>query len=289
MKVAFYGSTIFSLEILKKLLELQKSTLRQAQGDRIELAYVVSQPAKPFGRKQELKDNVVAEFCRQNSITLFTPNKLKELKEDSEFIIRNSELALALVAAYGKILPSWLLETSKHGFINFHGSLLPKYRGAVPVQMCVMNQDVENSGVTIQKMELEMDEGAMLAQLKVQSSEFKDQKSELKVGLEHPSNFSKVIGVVNLKSGFSICGSSKNRRSWKNESHIVNLDHEKYTEKILSTWVVSNTATISDSAATCLFMCEPEHLKKSFPEIEFLILYEDFKVVGSGGFEVELF
>lgn len=161
MKVAFFGSTNFSLEILRSLFKLNKS-------GNIELKYVVTQPAKPFGRKRELKNNPVADFCIENSIKLFTPNKIKELNND-DFKAHNIELGI--VAAYGKILPEWLLESSENGFINFHGSVLPKYRGAVPVQMSILNQDLENAGVTIQKMEKEMDVGDVIEQINAISIE----------------------------------------------------------------------------------------------------------------------
>lgn len=164
MKIAFFGSTDFSLKILEALYEFHKENT-------LEIVYVITQPAKPFGRKKELKNNPIAEFCQNNSIKLFTPDKIKQLKESPEFIDVNSNLDLGIVAAYGKILPKWLLDSSRNGFINFHGSILPKYRGAVPVQMTVMNQDWDNGGVTIQKMQETMDTGPVIAKLKLLNAE----------------------------------------------------------------------------------------------------------------------
>lgn len=112
---------------------------------------------------------------------------------------------------------------------------------------------------------------------------------EYRVGLENPLDFSEVIGVVNLKSGYSICGSSQNRRSWKNGSHIINLDQKKYTRKILASWVVSKSATIADSAATCLFFTDAGYLKRKLPGIEYLVLYDDFSFESSSGLNAELF
>jgi methionyl-tRNA formyltransferase len=149
MKIAFYGSSDFSLQILKKLYSFH-------QIDKVDLKYVVSQPAKPFGRKRELRNNPVAQFCLENNIQLLTPDKIAELK------LHDLNVDISFVAAYGKILPKWLLGNARYGFVNFHGSLLPKYRGAAPVQFCVLKQDIEATGVTLIKMDEGMDTGQII-------------------------------------------------------------------------------------------------------------------------------
>lgn len=153
MKISFWGSSNFSLEILKALY--QKHLERK-----LELVYVVSQPPKPAGRKKELQQNIVAQFCIENHIPLFTPDKVKDL---SALITHDSELLtdISVVAAYGKIISESTLNTAKYGFINFHGSILPKYRGATPVQMTVLNQD-EVGGITVIKMDKGMDTGDVI-------------------------------------------------------------------------------------------------------------------------------
>lgn len=150
MKVAFYGSAIFSLYVLEGLWTKVQS------GD-IELAYVITQPDKPFGRKKELKANPIAEFCRTNGLKYLAPEKLKTLDFDSQEI----KVDLAIVAAYGKIIPQRVLDSAQFGFLNFHGSVLPKYRGACPIQMSILNRETK-TGITLIKMDKGMDTGDIL-------------------------------------------------------------------------------------------------------------------------------
>ncbi len=154
MRISFWGSSDFSLEILKELYK--KST----EG-RIELVYVVSQPAKPFGRKKELKNNLVVQYCINNGINLLLPEKL-----DKAFRDELPRVDISFVAAYGHIISEKILNTTRYGFINFHGSILPKYRGAIPVQLTIMNQDIDG-GITIIKMDKGMDTGKIISAYKV--------------------------------------------------------------------------------------------------------------------------
>ncbi len=165
MKVSFYGSTNFSLQILKALHQ------KEMEG-KLQLLYVVSQPAAPFGRKKELKHNPVAQYALDNNLPLLTPTKIKDLekiKDYKEKIFNGEQISsfedlstdITIVAAYGKILPTKILNTAKYGFLNFHGSILPKYRGAIPVQMTIMNQDGVG-GITVIKMKEGMDTGEII-------------------------------------------------------------------------------------------------------------------------------
>lgn len=165
MSISFYGSSEFSLIILQKLFELHKQ-------NKINLEYVISQSSKIFGRNKEIKDNPVVSFCKQKNIRFITPEKIKEIKTSE---ITNIKIDMAVVAAYGKILPEWLLNSTKYGFINFHGSILPAYRGAAPVQFTILNQDIKNAGITIIKMDKGMDTGKIIKneKLKINSLEFK--------------------------------------------------------------------------------------------------------------------
>jgi methionyl-tRNA formyltransferase len=152
MRIAFYGSSGFSREILQKLFEFHNL-------NKLELVYVISQSSKEFSRKKIILDNPVVDFCKKNNIKFFTPKSLKVV-EELEFI--NEPIDLSIVAAYGKIIPEALLNSTKYGFINFHGSLLPAYRGATPVQMTILNQDIESCGISIIKMDKGMDTGELI-------------------------------------------------------------------------------------------------------------------------------
>ncbi len=149
MKITFWGSSHFSAVVLAELHQ-------KAMEGKLELLCVITQPAKPTGRNQELTMNPVGEYCTEHGIKMLTPNKLNE-----DFLDSLPDADLAFVAAYGKLLKENILQSTEYGFLNFHGSVLPKYRGAVPVQMTILNQE-ESSGVTIQKMGTGMDDGPIL-------------------------------------------------------------------------------------------------------------------------------
>jgi methionyl-tRNA formyltransferase len=171
MQISFWGSSDFSLEILKELHTKHRE-------EKLELAFVVSQPPKPSGRKRELKHNLVAEYCLANEIPLLLPNKISELfNEDGlqkyffpSYTPKSLACDISFVAAYGKILPEKLLNTTKYGFVNFHGSILPKYRGAIPVQLTVLNQD-QVGGITIIKMDKGMDTGGIITKYEIPVSQ----------------------------------------------------------------------------------------------------------------------
>ena len=115
------------------------------------------------GRGMQLQRSPVAIFAKENNIECLKPKKL-----DSEFTLKLStfNFQLGIVVAYGKILPENILYIPKLGSINIHYSLLPKYRGASPVESAILNGDTE-TGVTIQKMIYKMDAGPIVAQEKV--------------------------------------------------------------------------------------------------------------------------
>ena len=125
-----------------------------------EVLAVVTQPDKPQGRKGVLTPSPVKEFALAQGLKVYQPQKVKS----DEFMPVLKDLApdVIVVAAYGQILNEAILTLPKYGCINVHGSLLPKYRGAAPVQYAVWNGDKE-SGVTVMQMDKGMDTGAMLS------------------------------------------------------------------------------------------------------------------------------
>ncbi|MDD2871660.1 MAG: methionyl-tRNA formyltransferase [Candidatus Gracilibacteria bacterium] len=155
MKIAFFGTGDFSKNILKGILE--KSD--------IEVKLVVSQPDKPVGRKHILEPTQVKVLAQENNIKVLQP---EILKNNTEFfdVLNKLELDFIVVVAYGKIVPKEVLESPKYGCINIHGSILPMYRGASPIQEAIKNGDKE-TGLTIMYMSKGMDEGDILAIEKV--------------------------------------------------------------------------------------------------------------------------
>jgi methionyl-tRNA formyltransferase len=117
---------------------------------------VFSQPDKPVGRKQILTAPPVKAYAVENGIPVFQPEKLKN--SNVLDIIGELKPDIIVVVAYGKILPSDILHSAKYGCINVHASLLPKYRGAAPIQWAVLNGD-EKTGVSIMQMDEGLDTG----------------------------------------------------------------------------------------------------------------------------------
>ena len=145
MRVVFFGSPSFAVPTLKGL---------RAAGRDVRL--VVSQPGKPVGRKAEITDPPVASLAKSLGMHVFQP---PTLKEDGAFARLQDERAdVFVVAAYGKILAQRVLDLPRLGCLNVHGSLLPRWRGASPVQAAILAGDAE-TGVSIMRMEAGMDTG----------------------------------------------------------------------------------------------------------------------------------
>ncbi len=149
MRIAFFGTPGFAVPTLEALLV-----------SRHEVAGVVTQPDRPQGRGRRLQAPPVKKLALARGVPVVQPERLK----DEEFLdaFRAWRADLGVVAAYGKILPSVLLDVPRLGFINVHASLLPRWRGASPVQHAVMAGDRE-TGVTIMRVVPALDAGAMLA------------------------------------------------------------------------------------------------------------------------------
>ena len=147
MKILFMGTPEFAAKGLAALL---------TTGDEI---VVFSQPDKPVGRKQVLTTPPVKQLALEHGLTLYQPEKLKDGRAME--LVREIQPDLIVVVAYGRILPQEMLEFPPLGCINVHGSLLPKYRGAAPIQWSLVRGESE-TGVTVQHMALELDAGDMI-------------------------------------------------------------------------------------------------------------------------------
>lgn len=126
-----------------------------------EIVLVVAQPDKPAGRGLKLQPPPVATEARQRNLPLAQPPKVREVIDRVGALRADA----AVVVAYGKILPPALLATTRHGFFNVHASLLPKYRGAAPIQRAIEHGEAE-TGVTIMRVDEELDHGPMLSAVK---------------------------------------------------------------------------------------------------------------------------
>src|SRR3989344_8698616 len=124
---------------------------------------VVTAPDKPAGRKMIMTPPPVKTWAEKNNILFLQPEKLDE---NFKKLLSTNYFLLSIVVAYGKIFPEWLINTPKLGTLNIHYSLLPKYRGASPVQSAILNGD-KITGVTIQQMQNKLDAGPIIAQEEV--------------------------------------------------------------------------------------------------------------------------
>jgi methionyl-tRNA formyltransferase len=142
--------------------ELACASLNALLGcDEFEVAGVVTQPDRPKGRDLKVQASPVKELAARKGLTVLQPERSRE--EGFIESLRRLEPQLIAVAAYGQILPKTILDLPAHGCLNVHTSLLPRYRGAAPIQLAILNDDRE-TGVTIMKMDAGMDTGAIVSQ-----------------------------------------------------------------------------------------------------------------------------
>ena len=148
MRIVFMGTPDFALFSLRALVEAGENVVG-----------VVTQPDKPKGRGYTLTPPPVKVYAQEKGIPVFQPERVKDGSFDET--LRSLAPDVCVVAAYGKILPQSMLDIPKHGCLNIHGSLLPEYRGAAPMQRAIIDGK-KVTGVTIQQMALGMDTGDIL-------------------------------------------------------------------------------------------------------------------------------
>ena len=153
MNILFAGTPENSSQILKSLINMENITVKG----------VISQPDKRGKRGSKLNESFVSKVAKESSIPIFKENDLNS----KEFIdnINKLDIDLLLVVAFGEIIPDWLLSKPKLMPINIHFSLLPKYRGASPIQSSLINGDIE-TGITFMKMNASLDAGQIIASFK---------------------------------------------------------------------------------------------------------------------------
>ena len=145
-KIIFMGTPLFAVPILKSLYQ---------NGYPISVVY--TQPPQKSKRGHKINKSPIQSISETLNIDFRTPQILKDNKEEYKFL-NELNADLAIVVAYGQIIPKSFLNLTKKGFINIHGSILPKWRGAAPIQRSIMNLDSE-TGVSIMKIEEELDSG----------------------------------------------------------------------------------------------------------------------------------
>ena len=163
MRIVFMGTPDFAEESLRALLEAGE-----------DVAAVFTQPDKPRGRGMQESFSPVKTLAVERGIPVYQPVTFKDGAATE--LLRTLAPELLVVVAYGRILPQTFLDVAKYGSINVHGSLLPKYRGAAPIQWAVLNGD-KTTGVSVQYMAAAMDAGDVIASRETEIGEFERLKT----------------------------------------------------------------------------------------------------------------
>ena len=148
LKIVFMGTSEFSVPTLEVLIK-----------NKFSISSVYTQPPKKSKRGQKINPSAIEDYCKKNGINFRNPPSLSSEEEFENF----KELFpdVVVVVSYGQIIPKNFLKIAKFGFINIHASLLPKWRGAAPIQRAIMNGD-KKIGVSIMKIEEQLDSGPVL-------------------------------------------------------------------------------------------------------------------------------
>ena len=148
LNIVFMGTPEFSVPTLDALIK-----------NKFNIVKVYTQPPKKSKRGQKINPSPVEEYCKTSKISFRNPLTLNSTEEFESF--RDLNINLAVVVAYGQIIPTNYLKIAKFGFINVHASLLPRWRGAAPIQRAIMNED-KKIGISIMKIEEKLDSGPVL-------------------------------------------------------------------------------------------------------------------------------
>jgi len=155
LKVVFMGTPQFAVPALKKICESE-----------MDIVAVYSQPPRKSNRGMKIEKSPVHEFADDNNLNIRTPSKLDG---DWEYF-KSLKFDLAIVVAYGQIISKNFLELPEHGFLNIHASILPKWRGAAPIQRSIMEQDTF-TGISIMQIEEQLDAGPVLIKQEIELNE----------------------------------------------------------------------------------------------------------------------
>ena len=164
-KIVFMGTSVFAVKILKSLYQ-----------NGYPIATVYTQAPKKSNRGMRVTKSPVHSISETLSLEVRTPVTLKNNQEEYEYL-KNIDADMCLVVAYGQIIPESFLNLTKKGFINIHASLLPKYRGAAPIQRAIMNLE-KKTGISIMKINSQLDEGPVCKSYEIDINE-KDSSDDL--------------------------------------------------------------------------------------------------------------
>jgi len=204
-KIIFMGTPLFAVPILKSLYQ-----------NGFPISVVYTQPPQRSQRGQKINKSPIQGISETLNIDFRSPISLKNNIEEYEFI-KNLDADLSIVVAYGQIIPKEFLDLTKKGFINIHGSLLPKWRGAAPIQRSIMNLDKE-TGISIMKIAEDLDSGPI--------------SNTYKIDLDYSDNAEVISEKLSLLAAEKILYEIDD--ILEDKAKFVNQDHSKatYAKKI---------------------------------------------------------
>ena len=205
-KIIFMGTPLFAVPILKSLYQ-----------NGFPISVVYTQPPQKSHRGQKINKSPIQGLSETLNIDFRSPQSLKDNKEEYEFL-KNLNADLAIVVAFGQIIPKEYLSLTKNGFINIHASILPKWRGAAPIQRSIMNLDTE-TGISIMKINEELDSGPI--------------SNIYKIKLDQNLNAQEVTEKLSLLAANKIIDNVDD--IFDGNSTFIDQDHSKstYAKKIL--------------------------------------------------------
>ena len=199
-KIVFMGTPIFAVPILKSLYQ-----------NGYPISYVYTQPPQRSKRGQKINRSPIHGIAETLNLEIRTPRSLKDNEEEYNFF-KKLDVELVIVVAYGQIIPRQFLDLAKKGFINIHASILPKWRGAAPIQRSIMNLDKE-TGVSFMKISEKLDTGPVC--------------NIYKINLENNLNAKDVSEKLSLIASEKILDNIDN--IFENKANFIEQDHSKAT------------------------------------------------------------
>ena len=220
--IVFMGTPNFSVPTLKSLINSS-----------YKVKCVYTQPPKKSFRGQKINPSEVFNFSKQNNLNIRTPETL-DTKEEFEYFKTLSPY-IVIVVAYGKLIPKKYLNIPQKGFINIHASLLPKWRGAAPIQRSIMNLDKE-TGISIMKIQEKLDSGPFMKQIKVKIDNQTNSKAlSNKLSMLGAQNIIECIDLIqNNKAKFIEQEEKKVTYATKINKKEAKIDWRKSAKEILS-------------------------------------------------------
>ena len=204
MKIIFMGTSSFAVPALKTLLE-----------NKFNVVAVYTQPPRPAGRGKKIKMSPIGEFAIEKKIKLFYPENFTDRDDVNNF--QSLEATLVVVVAYGLLIPEELLISAKIGFFNIHASILPRWRGAAPIQRALLMGDCE-TGVCVIKLETSLDTGPIVFEKRLKI-----------IGVDNAGSLHEKLSLIGAELTNELCRNTNDLKYYKQAN--IGVTYAKKIEK----------------------------------------------------------